>query len=71
MLYKILICYVLFLIGISISCYLIMKKKEKYLDLKDPELNEIANNMRCGIPVNIEDALRVLDAIEKMNNKKK
>ena len=71
MLYRILICIVLFLISICISYYLIRKRKEKYLDLKDPELNEIANKMRCGISVNIEDAFRVLDAIEQMKNKKK
>ena len=71
MLYRILICIVLFLIGICVSCYLIRKKKEKYLDLKDPELNEIANKMRCGISVNIEDAFRVIDAIEQKKNKKK
>ena len=71
MLYRILICIVLFLIGISVSCYLIAEKKEKCLDLKDPELNEIADNMRRGIPVNMEDALRVIDVIEQMNNKKK
>ena len=73
MLYRILICIALFIIGICVSCYLIRKKKEKYLDLKDPELNEIANKMRCGISVNIEDAFRVIDAIEyaKKNNKKK
>ena len=71
MLYRILICIALFIIGICISCCLIRKKKEKYLDLKDPELNEIANKMRCGISVNIEDAFRVLDAIEQMKNNKK
>lgn len=71
MVYRILICIVLFLIGVCISCYLIRKRKEKYLDLKDPELNEIANKMRCGISVNIEDAFRVMDAIEQIKNKKK
>ena len=71
MLYRILIYIVLFLIGICISCCLIRKRKNKVLDLKDPELNEIANKMRCGISVNIEDAFRVLDAIEHAKKDKK
>lgn len=73
MLYRILICIVLFLIGIAIYCLIIAERKDKPLDLKDPELNEIANKMRCGISVNIEDAFRVLDAIEhaRKGDKKK
>ena len=71
MLYRILICIALFIVVICVSCYLIRKRKNKVLDLKDPELNEIANKMRCGISVNIEDAFRVIDAIEQMKNKKK
>ena len=71
MLYRILICIVLFLIGITISCWIIAERKDKPLDLKDPELNEIANKMRCGISVNIEDAFRVLDAIEHARKDKK
>lgn len=71
MVYRIIIYIALFIIGVCISYYLIRKKKEKYLDLKDPELNEIANKMRCGISVNIEDAFRVMDAIEQIKNKKK
>ena len=71
MLYRILICIVLFLLGLTLSCWLIAKRKDKPLDLKDPELNEIANKMRCGISVNIEDAFRVLDAIEHTRKDKK
>lgn len=71
MLYRILICIVLFLIGIAIYCLIIAERKDKPLDLKDPELNEIANKMRCGISVNIEDAFRVLDAIEHVRKDKK
>ena len=58
-----LLCIALFIIGKSITCCFMRKRKEKYLDLKDPELNEIADRMRCGTPVHLDEALRVLDAI--------
>ena len=45
--------------------YLLRKRKGKYLVLKDPELNEIADKMRCGTPVHIDEAFRGLDAIEQ------
>ena len=65
MIYK-LLCITLFIISIGgIAFYSMRKRKGKYLDLKDPELNEIADKMRCGTPVHIDEALRVLDAIEQ------